>query len=365
MASALGVVWLLALLYFAAVLRRALRDAGHLTPRVASSPVPAQLNGVPLAVSPAAWKTATVTVPDYQSLMLPALRAVSDGRPYRIADIRAVISAELGLTEDDLAERIPSGQPVFHSRVHWAVTYMAQAGLLRRPRRGAVELTDRGRDVLAANPLRVDNGVLAQYPEFLEFKMRAARPERTTAIDSPTVVSSETTTPLEQLESAVEEANSAVSAELLQRIRERDPDFLERLVLKLLTAMGYGGKAGAAQHLGRSGDEGLDGVIRQDALGLDRVYVQAKRYAAESSIGRPDIQAFVGALHGAQADRGVFFATTRFTAEARDYAERVSARVVLIDGLQLADLMILHNVGVQDERTFTLKQVDEDFFEAL
>jgi restriction system protein len=161
----------------------------------------------------------------------------------------------------------------------------------------------------------------------------------------------------------VAEANEALATELLARIRERDPLFLEQLVLHLLTAMGYGGRAGAAQHLGRSGDQGLDGVIRQDALGLDRVYVQAKRYAADHSVGRPDIQAFVGALHGAQADRGVFIATSRFTAEAREYAERVPARLVLIDGARLTELMVLHNVGVQDEETFTIKRVDEDFFE--
>lgn len=172
-------------------------------------------------------------------------------------------------------------------------------------------------------------------------------------------------TPREQLVNAVEEANAAVAAELLERIRERDPAFLEQMVLRLLTAMGYGGRAGAAEHLGRSGDQGLDGVIRQDALGLDRVYVQAKRYGADHSVGRPEIQAFVGALHGAQADRGVFIATSRFTADAREYAERVPARIVLIDGIRLTELMVLHNVGVQEEETFVLKRVDEDFFDAL
>jgi restriction system protein len=148
-------------------------------------------------------------------------------------------------------------------------------------------------------------------------------------------------------------------------VRDRHPTFLEQLVLRLLTAMGYGGRAGAAEHLGRGGDQGLDGMIRQDTLGLDRVYVQAKRYGSDHSVGRPEIQAFVGALHGAQADRGAFIATSRFTADATEYAERVAARLVLIDGLQLAELMVLHNVGVQNEETFTLKRIDEDFFESL
>jgi restriction system protein len=280
--------------------------------------------------------------------------------------VRTVLAEQIGLTDEDLALKIPSGAPVFNSRVHWAVTYLAQAGLLRRPRRGVVELTDRGNEVLAEAPASVDNSLLARYPEFLEFKMRAREGQQDAAAAelTPGPLASSKGTPREQLADAVEEANAAVAAELLNRIRDREPAFLEQLVLRLLTAMGYGGRAGAAEHLGRSGDQGLDGVIRQDALGLDRVYVQAKRYGAEHSVGRPEIQAFVGALHGAQADRGVFIATSRFTAEARDYAERVPARLVLIDGVRLTELMVLHNVGVQEEQTFTLKRVDEDFFES-
>ena len=277
-----------------------------------------------------------------------------------------MLAEQIGLTDEDLALKSPSGAPVFNSRVHWAVTYLAQAGLLRRPRRGVVELTDRGNEVLAEAPASVDNSLLARYPEFLEFKMRAREGQQDAAAAelTPGPLASSKGTPREQLADAVEEANAAVAAELLNRIRDREPAFLEQLVLRLLTAMGYGGRAGAAEHLGRSGDQGLDGVIRQDALGLDRVYVQAKRYGAEHSVGRPEIQAFVGALHGAQADRGVFIATSRFTAEARDYAERVPARLVLIDGVRLTELMVLHNVGVQEEQTFTLKRVDEDFFES-
>jgi restriction system protein len=308
-----------------------------------------------------------VTVPDYESLMLPVLRAVREGQTYGVADVRGVVATELDMTPDDLAERVPSGKLVFYNRIHWAITYLVQAGLLRRPRRGVVQVTDRGREILAQNPARVDNGLLSRFPEFLEFKARARASQVGLASTRPVPDRRPDmeATPREQLANAVEEANAAVATELLDRIRERDPVFLEQLVLRLLTAMGYGGRAGAAEHLGRSGDQGLDGVIRQDALGLDRVYVQAKRYGPDHSIGRPDIQAFVGALHGAQADRGVFIATSRFTAEAREYADRVPARLVLIDGVQLAALMVLHNVGVQDEETFTLKRVDEDFFEGF
>jgi restriction system protein len=170
-------------------------------------------------------------------------------------------------------------------------------------------------------------------------------------------------TPLEAVAQAVRENNEALATELLQRVLDQDPAFLERLVLTLLSAMGYGGRAGAVEHLGRSGDGGIDGVVRQDVLGLDRVFVQAKRYGTEHGVGRPDIQAFVGALHGVQADRGVFITTSRFSAEARAYVERIPNRIVLIDGRRLAELMILHNVGAQDESTFVLKRIDEDFFE--
>ncbi len=309
-----------------------------------------------------------MAVPDYETLMLPVLRALSDGQPHPLAEVRELLVSQLGLTEEDLALRIPSGSPIFNSRVHWAATYMAQADLVRRPRRAVLQITERGREVLAKGPERVDNALLSQYPEFLDFKMRArqrqvdGQPPQPSGTSAPPLIEK---TPREQLVTAVEEANSAVGSELLDRVRERDPLFLEQLVLRLLTAMGYGGRAGAAEHLGRGGDQGLDGVIRQDALWLDRVYVQAKRYGSDHSVGRPEIQAFVGALHGAQADRGVFISTSRFTAEARDYAERVPARLVLIDGLRLSELMVLHNVGVQDEETFTLKRIDEDFFDTL
>jgi restriction system protein len=171
------------------------------------------------------------------------------------------------------------------------------------------------------------------------------------------------TTPGETISKAVAEANNAVAAEVLERVREREPAFLERLVLSVLTAMGYRGAAGSAEHLGRSGDNGLDGVIRRDPLGLDQIYVQAKRYAAPHTVGRPEIQGFVGALHGAQANRGVFITTSSFTNEAITYADRVAARVVLIDGIALAQLMVTHNIGVQDRETYVIKRVDEDFFE--
>jgi len=298
-------------------------------------------------------------IPDYQSLMAPTLKVLADGGDHSLAELRAIVADHLALTENDLRAKIPSGTSLFANRAHWAVTYMYQAGLLSRPKRGVVRITDRGRNVAAEHPDRVDLRVLSEFPEFLDFKNRSRQPKQVNEPDSP----ADEATPREAVSAAVEEANAAVASEALDRIREREPAFLERLVLSVLTAMGYGGAAGAAEHLGKSGDEGLDGVIRQDPLGLDRIYVQAKRYGAARAVGRPEIQEFVGALHGAQADRGIFITTSRFTPEAIAYADRVAARVVLVDGLELAALMVRHNIGVQDQQTYVIKRIDEDFFD--
>lgn len=309
-----------------------------------------------------------MAVPDYQSLMSPLLGALADGEAHRIRDLRSHLAEELSLSEEDLNESIPSGSNTFASRLHWAATYMAQAGLLTRPQRGFAQITPRGKEALAAQGSDINNAYLAEFQEFREFQARARGSARkaTHKVQPQSPAASahdDSATPSEAMEAVVSEANASLAGDLLERVRANDPVFLERLVLLVLTRMGYGDRSiGAAEHLGRSGDEGIDGVIRQDALGLERIYVQAKRYAADRPISRPDIQAFVGALQGQQADRGVFITTSRFTADAQDYAERVNARIILIDGDYLAQLMIRHNVGVQDEQTFTLKRMDEDFF---
>jgi len=315
-------------------------------------------------------------VPNYQTLMAPTLRALRDGQPRSMKEIREQVASEMGITAEDRQEMIKSGISVFDSRTAWAVTYMAQAGLIRRPRRGINQITDRGAQVLREHPDRVDNHVLAHFDEFREFKARArasqSRYQVREGVDEPpsnsdagASVGEPQEAPRETITAAAEENNAAVASEILNRIRERDPAFLENLVLKVLTAMGYAGAAGSAEHLGKSGDEGLDGVIRQDKLGLDRIYVQAKRYAADRTVGRPDIQGFVGALHGAQADRGVFITTSRFSPDAYSDADKVAARVILIDGPTFASLLVEHNIGAQDSETFVLKRVDEDFFEEV
>jgi restriction system protein len=301
-----------------------------------------------------------VPVPDYQTLMAPVLHMLSDGQARSKRELIDLVTAHVGLTEEDLREGLPSGVTVADSRVDWAVTYLVQAGLVRRPRRAVVEITDRGQKVLKAHPDRVDNAVLDHFEEFRTFKTRSRDRSRTRSTAAQDNVEAP---PREKIAGAVEEANEVVATDVLERVRQCGPVFLEQLVLRVLTAMGYGGPPGSARHLGGSRDGGVDGVIRQDPLGLDQIYVQAKRYAADRSIGRPDIQAFVGALHGAQADRGIFVTTSHFTADAVEYAERVNARLVLIDGAALAQLMVRYNIGVQDQETYVLKRIDEDFFD--
>ncbi|AGZ43864.1 restriction endonuclease [Actinoplanes friuliensis] len=297
-----------------------------------------------------------MSLPDYQKLMLPVLTVVGAAGEADVAGIREKVAGELGISEADRALTHPRGTRIFDNRVHWAVTYLSQAKLLTRVGRGVVAITDRGKVLLDERPATIDRKLLTRFEEFRGFMDRARRKG---ADPEPTTATSET--PKDRVESAIEEVNAALADDLLTRIRQREPLFFERLVLVLLKEMGYG----APEHLGRSGDEGVDGVIRQDALGLDLIYVQAKRYAENRTVGRPDIQAFVGALQGQQADRGVFITTSRFSNEARQFARHVAARVVLIDGLQLGDLLVTHNVGVQTEASFQLKRLDEDFFESL
>jgi restriction system protein len=306
-----------------------------------------------------------MAVPDFQSMMRPVLALHADGLAHPSAEVRDAVAQVMGVTDEDRQVPLPSGRSTrYANRVAWAVTHMAQALLLERPDRGLTQITQRGRDVLAKHPDRVDMGVLAQFPEYLEFRSGSRRQTRKTPAGGPGPEEpTEHLSPTEANTEVIEEAHSTVAGDLLARILQRPPQFLERLVLKLLVSMGYGGLEAATEHLGGPGDHGLDGLIRQDLLGLDVVYVQAKRYATDHKVGRPDIQGFVGALHGAQASRGIFITTSSFSADARIYAERVNARLVLIDGPELARLMVEHNCGVRVEESFVLKEVDEDFFD--
>jgi restriction system protein len=301
-----------------------------------------------------------VAIPDFQTLMRPLLVAVSDGQDHAITAVRARLADDFALTDDELEEQLPSGRAkTFGNRVGWATTYLYRCGLLERPKRSVYRITERGRTVLGQNPERVDLKVLAQFEELHEFRQAKAPNEGVATV--PKVAPSSDQTPEEQIDTAYAQLRSALAAEVLDRISEQTPEFFEQLVLDVLHGMGYGGRRDDSVHrLGKSGDEGVDGVIREDELGLDLIYVQAKKWA--NPVGRPEIQKFFGALHGQRATKGVFITTSTFSAEAKAYAEGVTPRVILVDGQQLARLMIDHGVGVTVARTYRLKRVDLDYF---
>lgn len=298
-----------------------------------------------------------MAIPDYQTVMRPVLALHGDRGEHARRDIVAAMTKEFALTPAEQMAVIPSGQNTMRSRVEWAITYMVKAGLLVRSGRGSTRITERGLTVLTEHPTRVDNRVLRTFPEFREF----VQSKKATAAPIPMV--EETVAPREAIPPLVESWHQAVAAELLDRLRAAPPEFLERAVLKLLIAMGYGGPVGQAVHLGGPGDGGIDGLIRKDPLGLEVVYIQAKRYSADNTVGREEVQAFVGALHGKQTDRGIFITTSRVSKSAQDYANTVQSRVILIDGQELARLMVTYDCGVQARNTIVLKEVDEDFFE--
>jgi restriction system protein len=302
------------------------------------------------------------TVPDYQSLMLPVLRAAADGEQ-RIGTVVQRLGDGLGLTEGARAALLASGrQTIFANRVHWAKTYLAKAGLVEGTRRGHFRLTQRGADVLAANPERIDNRFLSRFEEFRQFSDRSAQSTDDEVVPEPADAAEQT--PDEIMRAAHRRIEAALAEDLLDRVRAAPPDFFERLIVNLLLAMGYGGSAAeAGRALGRSGDDGVDGVIDQDALGLDRVYIQAKRYAAGNSVGPGAIRDFFGSLDRHKAAKGLFVTTSNFTSSARETADYLSKRIVLIDGEQLTRLMIRHNVGCRVEEVLHVKKVDEDFFE--
>ncbi|MBS1066549.1 restriction endonuclease [Gluconobacter kondonii] len=302
-----------------------------------------------------------MAIPDYQTLMLPVLRLAAAGEQ-RVADAAERIADDLGLSPDEREEMLPSGrQRLLYNRIQWAKFYLSKAGLVASPQRGRFIATDAGRALLASNPARIGVSELKDYEDFREFfsGQKFSDDDAGPVATAPIV---ETGTPEEQIEVAYQAVQSALRADLLERIVQNTPAFFEQLIVDLLIAMGYGGShKNAATQLGRSGDGGVDGVINEDRLGLDRVYVQAKRYA-ETTVGRPDVQAFVGSLVGHGATKGVFVTTSTFSSQARDYVKHLAQRVILIDGERLTDLMIEYGVGVRVSRRVEFKRLDEDFF---
>ncbi|MBA3779230.1 MAG: restriction endonuclease [Chloroflexi bacterium] len=303
-----------------------------------------------------------MTVPAYQTVMLPVLEETADGAAHPVSEFVGRIEERFELSPDDRAQMLPSGtQRTIVNRVHWAVSYMVQAGLLSRVGRGLVVLTDRGRMVLKEGRDHIDVKYLERFPEFLEFRARSGSRSK---VATGTLEDSQAT-PEETLGSTYESVRTAVEASLLERVLASPPAFFEQLVVDLLVAMGYGGAntGEVGRRVGRSGDDGIDGVIDEDRLGLDAVYVQAKRWATDRPVRRPDLQAFAGSLEGRRAGKGVFISTSRFTADAADYVTRISRRISLIDGAMLARLMYDHGIGVRSVNTYEVKRVDTGYFE--
>lgn len=306
-----------------------------------------------------------MAVPDYQSVMLPLLDFAAS-RNGEISTVEAVdaLAASLGLSEEDMKQMLPSGiQSTMFNRVGWAATYMKKAGLLAATRRGYYHITHRGLDLLKKKPQKINVKALTQYPEFQEFqRLKGTRGSDKTK-DTEGTLDFTGTTPSEALEKAYENLRDELADELLTKLKQATPAFFERIVVELLVKMGYGGsRADAGKAIGRSGDGGIDGIIKEDRLGLDVVYVQAKRWES-NSVGRPDVMQFAGALQAQKANKGIFITTSRFTDDARTYVAQIGSKIVLIDGEQLAQLMIESDVGVSTISLYPVKKIDSDYFE--
>jgi restriction system protein len=301
-------------------------------------------------------------IPDYQVLMLPMLEVLGDGHERSMRELVEVLVRKMGLTDEERDQRLPSGQStVFRNRVGWAKTYLKNAGLIDNPSRGRVRISTVGKEVLAKNPVAIDNRFLEQFEGYRRFRGELTEEEPVEPTPDPDGKSVETT-PLEQFESAFHSLQAALADELLGRLRECSPQFFERIVVKLLHAMGYGGRFGEGRVTNYSHDGGIDGVITEDKLGLDVVCIQAKRW--QGTVSRPTVQSFVGSMDLIRARKGVVITTSDFSRDAIEFVDRIEGkRVVLVNGKQLAQLMIEHDVGVATTGTFRLKEISNDFFE--
>ena len=288
--------------------------------------------------------------------MLPVLKVLVSGAETPISDVRERVAAAAGLTPEDVRELYVGGKRVFSNRINWAVTYLKHAGLVERIRRGSYRLTAEGESLLAQAPPRVDLKFLRNYPAYVKWRPRKSTP-LAPLDDAPD-------TPEEALDHAARQLREALEVDVLDRVRQAEPVFLERVVVDLLIAMGYGGGDDAMGRVtGRSGDGGIDGTIREDALGLDEIYLQAKRYAAGNTVGENDLRNFAGAIDAAGTSKGVFVTTAGFTCAAKDYVARSPKRIVLIDGEELARLIVKHNIGVRREMCYEVKRIDEGYFD--
>jgi len=293
--------------------------------------------------------------------MLPLLKFSADGEEHSMQEAREGLAEVMRLSQEDLEKRLPSGrQYTFANRVAWAKVYLTQAGILESPKRGKFNISNRGKQILIEAPDRISIKYLEQFEEFQEFRQASSK-NRTQKVTHVGDHDTSSTTPEETLEQAYQQLRDEVANELLHLIKANTPEFFEKLVIHLIVSMGYGGsvkEAGKATR--KTADEGIDGIIKEDRLGLETIYLQAKRW--EAVVGRPEIQKFVGALHGQRAKKGVFITTSRFSEEALDYVGQIDPKVVLLDGTDLVQLMIDHGVGVSSAETYEVKKVDTDFF---
>ncbi len=300
-------------------------------------------------------------VPSYQTLLLPLLKLAGNNQADTLAAAESFLADHFNLSTEDRSARLPSGQQtVLRNRTGWASFYLKGAGLIEKPKRGVFKITVRGREVLAKTPDTIDIIYLQQFQDFRDFLQKG----QSNTTDLITTAEPSSNTPDEILQDAYETIRRELAAEILDRLLKGSPEFFENVVVELLVAMGYGGsRQDAGERIGKSGDGGIDGIIKEDRLGLDAIYIQAKRW--QGNVGRPEIQKFVGALQGQRARKGDFMTTSSFSADAIDYVSRIDVKVVLLDGIKIANLMIDHDVGVSVESTFVLKRIDSDYFEEV
>ena len=303
-----------------------------------------------------------MAIPDFQTVMLPLMKYSSDGREHNVRETIEYLAKEFKLSEEELTELLPSGsQAIFENRVRWAKTHLSKAGLLSSPRRSIFIISERGKQVLQTKPKLINMALLRQFPEYVEFTKSDKKKDivkKTNKIEEFFT----DTTPEEALEYAYQEIKNSLAEEILDKVKSSPSDFFERLVVELLVKMGYGGSLKDAGRATRKvKDEGIDGIIKEDKLGLDVIYVQAKKW--EGSVGRPEIQKFVGALAGQGANKGIFITTSGFSNDAINYIPRNDTKIVLIDGKKLAEYMIEFNVGVTTTKNFEIKKIDSDYFE--
>lgn len=299
-----------------------------------------------------------MAIPDYQMIMLPLLKFAGDEKEHTFREAVDGLANKFELSEEELKELLPSGQQeIFTNRVGWARLYLNKAGLFESPKRGYLQITKRGLQVLKENPKKINVAFLDQFPEFQEFrKVKKKKVNQKNNLENE-----KETTPEEVLEYAHQNLRNDLATDLLMQVKSCPPSFFEKIVVKLLVSMGYGGSLkDAGKAIGRTKDEGIDGIIKEDRLGLDIIYIQAKRW--ESTVSRPEIQKFAGALQGQRAKKGIFFTTSNFSKEARDYISRIDTKIVLIDGEQFSQLMIDHNIGVTPVSNYEVKKIDSDYF---